>query len=366
VSRGLLSLVAAVVALGALVAVGLGTLVTSDSGPVRSSLAQAAAEQFLGSYVDPDGRVVRRDQGGDTVSEGQAYAMLLATAAGQEEVFASVWGWTQDNLRRPDGLLSWQWRDGEVVDAESAADADLDAARALVLAGERFGREEWSRDGLRLGRDVLEHETVLTGAGRVLTAGTWVRDAPYEVNPSYASPAASAVLAKASGDPRWAELQAGNHQVNQALVKDGQLPPDWARVQRDGSIEVTGGPGGEPARFGYDAARVSLRYAESCDPQHRELAAQLTDELSSTTPARAVYDLAGSPQTTDTHPLADASKAAALAAAGEHTAAMQALDDADATLQATPTYYGAAWAALGRVMLTDDVLGGCPPLEQAA
>ena len=43
-----------------------------------------ATERFLDAYVDPDGRVVRRDQGGDTVSEGQAYALLLATAVGDE------------------------------------------------------------------------------------------------------------------------------------------------------------------------------------------------------------------------------------------------------------------------------------------
>jgi len=35
--------------------------------------ARAAAESFLDRYVEPDGRVVRLDQGGDTVSEGQAY-----------------------------------------------------------------------------------------------------------------------------------------------------------------------------------------------------------------------------------------------------------------------------------------------------
>ena len=35
-------------------------------------LAVESATAFLDGYVDPDGRVVRRDQGGDTVGEGQA------------------------------------------------------------------------------------------------------------------------------------------------------------------------------------------------------------------------------------------------------------------------------------------------------
>jgi endo-1,4-beta-D-glucanase Y len=364
VSRRLLALVAAVAVLAVVVAAGLARLVTGDpdSVPDRATASRAAAERFLDGYVDDDGRVVRRDQGGDTVSEGQAYAMLVATAIGDEMTVEEVWNWTQMNLQRSDGLLSWQWRDGEVVDAESATDADLDAARALVLAGERFERDEWTEQGLRLGRAVLTHETVLTGDGRVLVAGTWTDEAPYAVNPSYASPAAAAVLARASGDSRWEELQDGNLKINEQLVSGDRLPPDWAQVERDGSARATGGPQGEPVRFGYDAARLPVRYAESCSPEHRALAAQLSPLLQRVEPPRTVYDLAGSPQTDESHPLAHLAQAAALAAAGNDAAARESLDAADAAQQESPTYYGAAWAALGRLMLADDALGGCSPL----
>ena len=39
-----------------------------------------AGRRFLDTYVDADGRVVRHDQDGDTVSEGQAYAIALWVA----------------------------------------------------------------------------------------------------------------------------------------------------------------------------------------------------------------------------------------------------------------------------------------------
>ena len=42
--------------------------------------ALAAADAFFDRYLQPSGRIARTDQGGDTVSEGQAYAMLLAAA----------------------------------------------------------------------------------------------------------------------------------------------------------------------------------------------------------------------------------------------------------------------------------------------
>src|SRR3546814_7879618 len=78
----------------------------------------------LDEYVTAEGRVVRYDQGGDTVSEGQAYAMLLAVGSDDEARFATIWDWTEQNLQRSDWLLAWQWADGGVVDEAPAADAD--------------------------------------------------------------------------------------------------------------------------------------------------------------------------------------------------------------------------------------------------
>ena len=86
--------------------------------------AVAAARAFLDRYVASDGRVVRSDQGGDTVSEGQSYAMLLALAARDRTRFQRVWSWTVSNLQRPDALLAWHWDDGHVVDWMPASDAD--------------------------------------------------------------------------------------------------------------------------------------------------------------------------------------------------------------------------------------------------
>jgi len=50
-----------------------------------------AVEGWLARYVQPDGRVARPDQGGDTVSEGQSYALGLALAAGDLATFDRVW-----------------------------------------------------------------------------------------------------------------------------------------------------------------------------------------------------------------------------------------------------------------------------------
>src|SRR3954466_7344499 len=105
-------------------------LTAADIAGMRQDTARIAGQKFLDEYVEADGRVVRRDEGGDVVSEGQAYGMLIAVAVGDEARFRSIWNWSKTHLRRADGLLAWRWADGEVAGPNSAADADLDAARS--------------------------------------------------------------------------------------------------------------------------------------------------------------------------------------------------------------------------------------------
>ena len=337
-----------------------------DTTATPATAVVEAGRAFLTGFVADDGRVVRHDQGGDTVSEGQAYAMLVAVGIGDADTFAAVWAWTQDELQRPDGLLSWRWADGQVADASSAADADLDAARALVLAGEEFGQPRYTSAGLAIGSAVLDLETVQTGAGRVLTAGQWATAEPYAYNPSYASPGATAVLAAASGDPRWAELDAGSRTVTAALLAAAPLPPDWAQVHADGTVEAMPGAvgRGQSVRYGYDAARTPIRFAESCDPADQALAAALVVPLDRGGDA-AELDLGGTPLAAGQSVLAATAQAAAVAASGDPARAAAELAGSDAVAGTDTSYYGTAWAALGRLMLTDDALGGCPLVPAA-
>jgi endoglucanase len=75
----------------------------------------------------------------------------------------------------------------------------------------------------------------------------------------------------------------------------------------------------------------------------------------------AELDLGGTPLAAGESVVAAAVQAASVAASGNAARTADELVDADHLQQQSPTYYGTAWAALGRFMLTDDVLGGCPP-----
>jgi hypothetical protein len=139
--KGLIGLVAGIAIVLALALRGTQPSRHDITEPVAAGAvdqARVAALEFLDGYMRDDGRVERTDQGGDTVSEGQAYAMLLAAGIGDQVRFEVAWRWAKDNLQRKDGLLAWRWDDGAIVDDEPATDADLDAARALLVAADRF------------------------------------------------------------------------------------------------------------------------------------------------------------------------------------------------------------------------------------
>jgi len=336
-------------------------LPVSKSSP--NTNATTLGRAFLADWVE-GGRVVRRDQGSDTVSEGQAYGMLIALSLKDEKSFDSLWKWTEKHLQKPDGLLSWRWQNGTVVDSTPASDADLDVARALVLGGKQFGRSDLKTAGTRLATAIAGTLTVQTSLGRILLPGPWAAANPHSYNPSYASPVSFQVLGDATGDPRWAELAAGSRAVTNKLLDVAALPSDWAQVNDDGTVAVIPGPTGTSGEvtYGYDAARTAIRFAESCSPADVAISTRISPALTRSTKLAAVLDLGGSPKTTDTSPLAYAARAATSAAEGNVGAAQADLTRAARLSSSVPTYYGRAWTALALSMLRQTTLGGCAPL----
>jgi endoglucanase len=335
-------------------------------GPASAAATPTAlADSFLTHWVSA-GRVIRRDQGGDTVSEGQSYGMLLAVAVRNKPEFTAIWKWTKTHLMRADGSLAWNWDDGHVVDSQPASDGDLEAARALVLAGSEFQEQSLTKAGNALGAALLNNLTVETPRGRILLPGEWAKAiTPYPYDPSYAAPAAFAVLAKSSGDPRWKQLETGSAAVTTELLRNSPLPPDWAVVGTDGSANPTVSPSesSEGVRYSFDAARLPVWDAESCVASNNRLAAQLAGTLRRSTSLSAELDLGGSPLAAVQSPIAYDGRAAALAASHHDSAAMADLARSASLSEHDPTYYGAAWAALAPMLLETSRLGGCAPLN---
>ena len=124
-----------------------------------------------------DGRVIDRTAQDRTTSEGQAYAMFFAVVANDPALFDRLLRWTEDDLAKGDlgaNLPAWHWErrrggDWGVVDANSASDADLRMAYALLEAGRLWRAARYDALGRKLLAGVARREVAsLPGLGPTL------------------------------------------------------------------------------------------------------------------------------------------------------------------------------------------------------
>lgn len=321
--------------------------------------AQTLAEQFLSRYVNSNGTVIRTDQGGDVVSEGEAYAMVLAEVAHQPTVVRTVWGWTKTHLRQSNGLLAWHAKsDGTVLDPQSAGDADVLAAWAL-LNYHGLGAAALAADGRALAQAVLAHETVTVGGQPVLVAGPWAAASPVTVNPSYWMPTVFRDIGTVTQDQRWLSMAAASVTLVGQLTSDGRkLPPDWARVS--GSVPAPSGPPGTQGQpsYGLDAQRVPVWMGAACTQAARQLAAREWSLLREHSSAMT-RGLDGSVSNSTATPLGEVAAAMAARAAGDQGSAQAAMVSAVSLAKSHPTYYGDAWVALGVAMYGGQAPAAC-------
>lgn len=328
-----------------------------------ATMQQRVANAFFGKYVQSSGRVARLDQGDDSVSEGQAYGMLLAELTGRPATARRIWQWTRTHLQDGHGLFAYHASpSGRVIGSQPASDADVLIAWALLrYQGE--GAASLHAAGRKVADAVLAREVTAGPHGMpVLTAGPWATGRPASLNPSYWSLPAFSALARLTQDPRWRQLAATAVILTGRLTQHGKLlPPDWAAMSGAGDVRAEPAPGGTQAQtqYGLDAQRTVAWFAASCGSQARALAGRWWRLLAP----------AGRPQAIALHPdggvisaapapLPLVASASAAEAAGDQAASRALLRRASHQQHATPTYYGSAWTALGTA-LQSGALTGC-------
>ena len=331
--------------------------------PTPSPATAAAAARFLDRYVTADGRVIRHDQGGDVVSEGQAYGMLIAEVAGRPALVRTIWGWTAQHLQRDDGLFAFHATSaGRVLDSQSATDADVLVSYAL-LRYRGAGAEQLNRTGRDVANAVLDVESVSVADAPVLVAGPWAKTSqPPVVNPSYWMPSVFAAIGRYTSDNRWSDAANEATRLLAALTRNGTtLPPDWANLA-PGRLVATGAPDGSaPVQYGLDAARLPLWYAAGCGASEQDLAAAWWTHALSRDHRSSFLALAltGSVINGATNPVPLLAGSAAALAAGDERASAALRRQAAEQSHGVPTYYGDAWVALAGA-LADGSLASCP------
>lgn len=251
--------------------------------PPGAQLLQETWASYLRTSVRRSGRVIDRKGGGQTTSEGQAYALLRAVWADDPEAFARIHRWTLRRLQHGDPTRLPAWKYGRhglrvrVLDPQPATDADLLMAWALQLAGDRWDRPDYTELARTLARTTYAENVVLVGGRHVLLPGPWAKQTdPIQVNPSYFVPFAMRDLDRLDPGLDWTPVIDDGYAILAEAAPDGELLPDWLYLDPATGTRV---PAPSPAhdRHGFEAMRLPWTFAAEAlwhdDPRARALLA---------------------------------------------------------------------------------------------
>lgn len=226
--------------------------------PQAAAASQPDWLKFKQYFIESDGRLIDRSQGGISHSEGQGFAMLLAVHYGDRVAFNRLWQWTQQHLQvRDDSLLAWRWhpQDG-ITDKNNASDGDLLVAWSLLRAYEKWHKPAYLKASQEIARDIRGKLFRKTPHGLILLPGADGFDKPegITINLSYWVFPALLELGRADPSPEWNELaKTGKDILQYAKFGKWALPPDWLLLG-----EQVKPANGLTERFGYNAVRIPL------------------------------------------------------------------------------------------------------------
>ncbi|MEP6653925.1 MAG: glycosyl hydrolase family 8 [Myxococcales bacterium] len=211
------------------------------------------------------GRVMRVENGNDTVSEGIAYGMLAAVYFNDQTVFGTLWAYAQSHMNN-NGLMNWHYTASGAIASDGqngATDADEDMAWALIMAGAQWGNASMNYTQLAktLIQNIWNHE-IDHGGGEVLKPGDAYGGASL-TNPSYFAPSYYRVFGQLTNNADgWQKAIDKSYQILAATTGQYGLVPDWCDASGN---RLMGGA------YGYDAARtawrIGLDYCENGEPR---------------------------------------------------------------------------------------------------
>lgn len=307
------------------------------------SAANNAYNQWKGTYVQNVSsgvdRVIRPENGNDTVSEGIGYGMLLSYFASDQPTFDGLWNYGKQHLDSK-GLMSWQISSsGSVIGQGSATDADEDMAYALLRAEGKWPGHGYGQGAKNLISAMMTTEVL--SSNLINPGDNWGNT--QIMNPSYLSPAFYRAFAGLTGDNRWNTVADTNLSWEQkASDPNTGLVPDWLNADlSQPSISWDQYPNG----FYYDASRAPIRLLMDYKWNNNQTAAAILSKennfLSGIGVSKLVsgYSLSGSPLTSY---LNDVFLSAYASAAQVNSSSQFSNDSLNALIQKSPDSYFSA------------------------
>ena len=237
----------------------------------------------------------------DTRSEGIGYGMVISAYMGDQQTFDSLWGYYQRFSQG--GLMDWLINDCDNRGGTgSAADADIDAALALIVADKQFPGQGYAADAQTLINAIRTRLVEPANRGGNCN-GVLLPGSDYTgcgcANPSYLPPGyyvayGSVDTANAAA---WTRARDATYTVlNTAADATTGLVPAWSdasgAINQSCNFQVQGG--GQPNEYQSDAARTPWRvatdYMWTGEPRAQQFLQRMAGFVATSLPLTRIVD----------------------------------------------------------------------------
>lgn len=234
-------------------------------------------DSFKETFLSADGRIIDRQNGGISHSEGQGYGLLVAQALDDRKTFNLILAWSNDNLGP--GLRAWSWgkrssakddgkTDWGILDGNNASDGDILHAWALLMAGKKWAEPAYREQGMA----ILDAVRLQLVRGGYLLPGKegFISENGVRLNLSYYIFPALREFSHYDADhsTEWNALYVeGTRLLHESLMSALELPPDWIIVSSEKKPVAYSSP--RPL-FGYESIRIPLYLAWEKEPARLE------------------------------------------------------------------------------------------------
>ena len=222
----------------------------------NTDIVETAYQNWKTKFFDGT-KVIRPENGGDTVSEGIGYGMLIGVFMNDKSMFDTLWSYAKSKF---DGnhLMTWcqgTGQSGSCNSSGSATDGDEDMAYALLMASKQWSGGTYASDATTLIGNIYTHEV----SGNILLPGdSFGSSGLNELDPSYFAPSYYRAFANVDTGHDWMGVLSECYTILAMAQGSDGLVPNW--VNQSGAGVTVSNSMVDPY-FGYDACRIPFRVA---------------------------------------------------------------------------------------------------------
>jgi endoglucanase len=221
----------------------------------NTDTVEAAYTSWKKKFFDGT-KIVRPENGNDTVSEGIGYGMLIGVFMNDQPMFDALWTYAKSKFNG-NHLMAWCQGTGQSgscgTSSTSATDGDEDMAYALLMASKQWSGGSYASDATALIGNIFAHEV----NGTTLVAGdSFGSNGLNELDPSYFAPSYYRAFASVDSGHNWMGVLNQCYTILAAASGSYGLVPNWVTSAGVGTGAVDSAKG---IYFGYDACRTPFR-----------------------------------------------------------------------------------------------------------